>query len=155
MLSLPEWVTLVGMITGAIVALVKASSDAAKTRAEIAQIRAGLTRNDHLIAETHHQVTPNNGGSLLDSSVRNEAALESLAAAVEKNEATLERLGGSLADTVTDLRTTAADLRGLRRDVGRLADADQQLIEADQRDREAADHAHTFIHQRIDRLETN
>ena len=41
----------------------------------------------------------------------------------------------------------------MRRDIGRLADADQQLIEADQRDRDAAEHAHALINQRLDRLE--
>ncbi|HRL50726.1 MAG TPA: hypothetical protein PLA49_15300 [Propioniciclava sp.] len=125
MLSITEWVALIGGLSAAVVALVKVASDAAKTRAEIALIRADLTRNDHLIAETHHQVTPNNGGSLLDSSKRNEAALTAL----------------------------AADVRGMRRDIGRLADADQQLIEADQRDRDAAEHAHALINQRLDRLE--
>ena len=140
MLSITEWVALIGGLSAAVVALVKVASDAAKTRAEIALIRADLTRNDQLIAETHHQVTPNNGGSLLDSSKRNEDALAALTASV-----------GRLDDS---LRHTAADVRGLRRDVGRLADADQQLIEADQRDREAGDRAHVLIHQRLDRLET-
>ena len=44
MLSITEWVALIGGLSAAVVALVKVASDAAKTRAEIALIRADLTR---------------------------------------------------------------------------------------------------------------
>lgn len=147
-LTAPEWAALISAVGVAGAALIKALAESAKTRAEVAGLRADLARDRkaaeasaRMIAETHHQVTPNNGGSLMDSSTRSEAALGALSASVE----TLDE----------NLRNTAADVRGLRRDVGRLADADQALAASDERDRAAANAAHTLIFQRLDHIERN
>ncbi len=128
----------IATLAGAIVALLKGSAEAAKTRAEVASMRADMARSAQRTTEILHQVTPNDGGSLMDSSTRAEEALTTLTADIR-------RLDGNMRDI-------AADIRGARRDIGRLADADQLLAATDLRDREAADHVHALIHQRIDDL---
>lgn len=142
MLTPAEWVALIGAIAGAFVAVVKAASDAAKTRAEVAAMRADMeaarvldaerrNTNDRMLRETHHQVTPNHGGSIIDATGRLEVAVEALTTGLDRLEA--------------HQRDTAADVRGIRRDIGRIND--------DHREHErAAEAEHRRLHGRIARL---
>ncbi|MFT3877127.1 MAG: hypothetical protein QM708_12000 [Propioniciclava sp.] len=139
-------------LTGALGALVKQAAESAKiraesekTRAEIEAVRADLQQSALIITATHHQVVPNGGGSLMDSSARTEVKLDEVLAALADQRDHLGRLDESA-------RNTAADVRGLRRDVGRLADADQQLAAADHAAREAAAKAHDALNRRIDEI---
>ena len=142
MLTPDEWVALLGAVAvllgalaAAIVSIVKAGAEAAKTRAEVAAMRAELetgrradaerrAANDKMLAETHYQVTPNNGGSIIDATGRLEAAVEVLQIGLERVEHAH--------------RDTAADVRGIRRDIGRIHD-----------DTRAHEHAASREHERI------
>ena len=137
---LAEWVALVGAISAAVVGLIKATAEASKTRAEVAAMRAELetgrradaerrAANDKMLAETHHQVTPNNGGSIIDATGRLEVAVETLQKGLERVESTH--------------RDTAADVRGMRRDIGRIHDDNREHA----RD---ADAEHRRLQERID-----
>lgn len=147
MLTPDEWVALLGAVAvllgalaAAIVSIVKAGAEAAKTRAEVAAMRAELETgrradaerralNDKILAETHHQVTPNNGGSIIDATGRLEVAVEALHKGLERVESTH--------------RNTAADVRGMRRDIGRIYDDNREHA----RD---ADTEHRRLQERID-----
>ena len=124
MLSVAEWVALLGAITAALTAVIKSVSEVAKTRAEVAGMRADIEsarladatqydERDRLLRETHHELTPNGGGSLKDSTTRLESAVVQLHAGQGE-------LGRRM-------EAQAADLRGIRRDVGRQADAAAHL----------------------------
>ncbi len=120
-----EWVALIGAVAAAFAIIVKAASDAERTRAEVAAMRAELTKGQkaardtaQLVAESHHQLTPNGGGSIKDAATRLEAGLAEV----------------------------RGDVRGIRRDVGRLADADAHLAERKELE-------HDAIHRRLERLE--
>ncbi len=122
---LTEWVALVGAVAAAVVALIKATAEASKTRAEVAAMRAELAKGQkaardtaQLVAESHHQLTPNGGGSIKDATTRLEAGLAEV----------------------------RGDVRGIRRDVGRLADADAHIAERKELE-------HDAIHRRLERLE--
>ena len=113
---LAEWVALVGAISAAVVGLIKATAEASKTRAEVAAMRAELAKGQkaardtaQLVAESHHQLTPNGGGSIKDATTRLEAGLAEL----------------------------RSDIRGIRRDVGRLTDADAHIAERKEREHDA------------------
>lgn len=132
----------VGGVAAAIVAIVKASADAAKVRAEVEAMRADMARartldaqrrteNDQLLRETHHQVTPNNGGSIIDATGRLESTMATLTAGLERVE--------------NAHRDTAADVRGIRRDIGRINDDNREHSRH-------ADREHERIHERIDGL---
>ena len=123
-----EWVALIGAVAAAFAIVVKAASDAERTRAEVAAMRADLNRdrqqdaerrnaNDQLLRETHHQVTPNGGGSIKDSTTRLEAAVGELRGMQADQLQRLDRLEESQ-------RVASSDVRGIRRDIGRLADSD-------------------------------
>lgn len=110
---LAEWVALIGAVSAAVIGLIKATAEASKTRAEVAAMRAELAKGQRaargtaqLIAESHHQLTPNGGGSIKDATTRLEAGLAEV----------------------------RADIRGIRRDVGRLADADAHIAERKERE---------------------
>ena len=142
-----QWVAIIGAVTAFVAALaaafaavVKASAESARTRAELAAMRDDLERarvldaerrqkNDRMLAETHHQVTPNNGGSIIDATGRLEAAVEVLQIGLERVEHAH--------------RDTAADVRGIRRDIGRVYD-DARAHE------QAAAREHERINARID-----
>ena len=137
-----QWVAIIGAVTAFVAALaaafaavVKASAESARTRAELAAMRDDMERarvfdaerrqrNDQMLAETHHQVTPNNGGSIIDATGRLEAAVEVLQIGLERVEHAH--------------RDTAADVRGIRRDIGRIHD-----------DARAHEHAAAREHERI------
>lgn len=113
---LTEWIALVGAVAAAVVGLIKATAEASKTRAEVAAMRAELARGQEaaqntaqLVAESHHQLTPNGGGSIKDAATRLEAGLAEV----------------------------RGDIRGIRRDVGRLADADAHIAERKEREHDA------------------
>ena len=113
---LPEWVALIGAVSAAVVGLIKATAEASRTRAEVAAMRAELARGQkaardtaQLIAESHHQLTPNGGGSIKDATTRLESGLAEV----------------------------RGDIRGIRRDVGRLADADAHIAERKEREHDA------------------
>ena len=113
---LTEWVALVGAVAAAVVGLIKATAEASKTRAEVAAMRAELAKGQkaardtaQLVAESHHQLTPNGGGSIKDATTRLESGLAEV----------------------------RGDVRGIRRDVGRLADADAHIAERKEREHDA------------------
>ena len=140
---LAEWVALVGAISAAVIGLIKATAEASKTRAEVVAMRAELAKGQEaaqntaqLVAESHHQLTPNGGGSIKDATTRLEAAVAELRDGQSRMAASTDRL-----EAAQD--AASKDIRGLRRDVGRLADSDFQLTVR-------ADKVHERIHQRID-----
>ncbi|MDO5678670.1 MAG: hypothetical protein Q4G35_14330 [Propionibacteriaceae bacterium] len=157
MLTPDEWVALIGAITlligavaAAIVSLVRAGAEAAKTRAEVAAMRKDIEMsraedaprresNDRLIRETHHQVIPNSGGSIIDATNRLEKAVDAIREAQSLTHTRLEQVEQAQQDA-------AKDVRGMRRDVGRLADADHALTAR-------ADREHERLHQRITGVE--
>ena len=113
---LTEWVALVGAVAAAVVGLIKATAEASKTRAEVAAMRAELAKGQkaardtaQLVTESHHQLTPNGGGSIKDATTRLESGLAEV----------------------------RGDVRGIRRDVGRLADADAHIAERKEREHDA------------------
>ncbi len=120
-----EWVALIGAVAAAFAIIVKAASDAERTRAEVAAMRAELTKGQkaardtaQLVAESHHQLTPNGGGSIKDAATRLEAGLAEV----------------------------RGDVRGIRRDVGRLSDADAHIAKREELE-------HDAICRRLERLE--
>ena len=147
MLTPDEWVALlgavavmVGALAAAIVSVVKAGAEAARTRAEVARMRADMEqarvldaqrreKNDRMLAETHHQVTPNNGGSILDATARLEGAVAVLKTGLERVE--------------SHQRDAAADVRGIRRDIGRVSDDHREHARN-------ADAEHRRLNDRID-----
>lgn len=151
-MSVTEWVAVIGTITAAVVSLIKVwyeadkgRAEAARVRAEVAGMREDLTRDREgakrtaaLVAETHHQVTPNGGGSLMDASTRTELVLTDVLDGLATLLARVDRL-----DEAT--RGQSADVRGMRRDIGRLADSDQHILARKERD-------HDHINARIDEL---
>lgn len=148
-----EWATIlaaisaaIGAIVAAVVSLVRAGAEAAKTRAEVAAMRAELAKDREnasvtaaLVVESHHQLTPNNGGSVMDATSRLEATMAEL----QRGQDDLRQ---GLARVEDAHSATAADVRGMRRDLGRLADADQHLSKR-------GDQEHDRLHGRIDDVE--
>lgn len=150
---------LISGLTASWVSVVRANAESAKTRAEVAAMRDEMAkdrkiaeRSAQMILETHHQTHPNNGSSIADSTARTEVAVGELKVIVERQGQRLDEQAEQLDRLDKNVRDTAADIRGSRRDIGRLADANVTLHATDLRDRESAEQAHAFIHQRIDDL---
>ena len=127
--GLADLITSTGALLTAVGTLVGVVVTAAKTHAELRQIRSMHANTSQQVAQVSHRLDhesrPNGGHSLKDSLDRIEVGQQSMEAAI---------------NDLSDRQ------RGMARDIGRLASADQR-IEATAHDE------HERIHRRIDQVE--
>lgn len=116
-------------------------------RSALSRLLPRLRRAEELAATAAHEVRPNSGGSMRDSTDRTEAAVTQLVAEVS-----------ALRDDISDIRSRMGDLAQAQRrhdaEIGRLSDGVEQIRDRMTREADSESHRIDDHSRRIHALET-